>query len=200
MYTTVSSWIEARHKSIEKWTKDLVEKEEDHLVITALESLLNNQVSGSVTAKKINDIYLPSLVSGHRTSVSFVWGVMADASRWFGSTHNQQLVDLVVAIKQLPDVVNKAGYVVTHGGKVIWRGLHDFGWIFYEHGLDLDRDIEGSTYEEWHAQAPGHLNSNIFAATLMTRSEMSSSMFYADRAFSNITAPFDETRDSRDGR
>ncbi|KAG9838975.1 acetyl-CoA synthetase-like protein, partial [Aureobasidium melanogenum] len=173
MYTTVSSWIRARHESIEKWTKIPVEKEEDHLVITALESLLNNQVSGSATAKKINDIYLRSLVSGHRTSVSFVWGVFADASRWFGASHTQQLVDLIVAIKQLPDVVDKAGHVVTNGGRVIWRELHDFGWIFFEHGLDLDLDTEGSTYAEWHVQAPGHLNSHTLAATSMQREKSS---------------------------
>lgn len=129
MYTTVSSWIEGRHKSIDKWTKDPLEKEEDHLVITALESLLNDEASGSATAKNINDIYIPSLVSGHRTSVSFIWGVLADASRWFGSSHTQQLVDLAIAIEQLPDVANKAGHVVTHGGRVIWRGMHDFGWV-----------------------------------------------------------------------
>ncbi|KAG9594574.1 acetyl-CoA synthetase-like protein, partial [Aureobasidium melanogenum] len=176
MYTTVSSWIRARHESIEKWTKIPVEKEEDHLVITALESLLNNQVSGSATAKKINDIYLRSLVSGHRTSVSFVWGVFADASRWFGASHTQQLVDLIVAIKQLPDVVDKAGHVVTNGGRVIWRELHDFGWIFFEHGLDLDLDTEGSTYAEWHVQAPGHLNSHTLAATSMQREKSSTSI------------------------
>ncbi|KAG9943268.1 hypothetical protein KCU85_g8798, partial [Aureobasidium melanogenum] len=197
MYTTVSSWIEGRHKSIDKWTKDPLEKEEDHLVITALESLLNDEASGSATAKNINDIYIPSLVSGHRTSVSFIWGVLADASRWFGSSHTQQLVDLAIAIEQLPDVANKAGHVVTHGGRVIWRGMHDFGWIFYEHGLDLDLDTEGSTYAEWHAQAPGHLNAHTFAATWMQR-EKSSSMFYADSAFSNIMAPFDKTREMAD--
>lgn len=215
MYTTVSSWVEARHESIEKWTKDPVEKQEDHLVITALESLLNNEASGSATAKKINDIYLNSLVSGYRTSVSFVWGVFADASRWFGASHTQQLVDLIVAIKQLPDVVNKAGYVVTIGGRVIFRELHDFGWIFFEHGLgkwvsipcpqncrltrftDLDLQTEGSKYAEWHAQAPGHLNSHTFAAAWMQR-EKSSSLFYADRAFDNILQPFDETREMAD--
>ncbi|KAH0032986.1 hypothetical protein KCU78_g2556, partial [Aureobasidium melanogenum] len=197
MYTTVSSWVETRHESIEKWTKAPVEKQEDHLVIAALESLLNHEASGSVTAKKIKDIYLNSLVFGHRTSVSFVWGVFADASRWFGASHTQQLVDLIVAIKQLPDVVNKAGYVVTHGGRVIFRELHDFGWIFFEHGLDLDLQTEGSTYAEWHVQAPGHLNSHTFAATWMQR-EKASSLFYADRAFDNILQPFDETREMAD--
>lgn len=135
MYTTVSSWIDDRRKSNEKWTKYPMEKEDNDLIIAALKSLLEGKVSGSATAMRLDDILRPRLITGQRAGVSYIWGLVADASRWFGASHTQQLVDLVVAIKQLPDVVNEAGYVVTHGGKVIWREMHDFHWIFYEHGL-----------------------------------------------------------------
>lgn len=135
MCTTVSSWIDDQHKSIEKWAKNPTDKEEDHLVITAFESLLNNQTSGSATATQFNNILAPRLITGYRFGVGFIWGKLADASRWFGGSHTQQLVDLVVAIKQLPDVINKAGYAVTYNGNIIWRGFPEFGWVFYEHGL-----------------------------------------------------------------
>ncbi|KAK6000886.1 hypothetical protein QM012_002969 [Aureobasidium pullulans] len=182
MYTTVPSWIEEKHKLVEKWGRDPTDKEENHLVITALESLLNNGVSGSETAMKTNTIYFPRLISGLRAGVGFIWASVADASRRFGASHTQQLVDLVVATKQLPDVTNEIGYVVTYREQVIWREMPDFGWIFYEHGLDLDLDTEGSTNAEWHAQAPGHLNAHTFAASL----------------FDNILQPFDENRELAD--
>ncbi|KAG9868711.1 acetyl-CoA synthetase-like protein, partial [Aureobasidium melanogenum] len=69
MYTTVSSWIGARHEAIKKWTKNPVQKEEDYLVITALESLLNNEASGSATAKMIKArgrIRRKADISGHK--------------------------------------------------------------------------------------------------------------------------------------
>lgn len=81
MYSTVSSWTEARHEMIDKWTKNPLVKEEDHLIITSLESPLYHEASGSATAKNINDIYLHSLIFGDRTSVSFIWGVLPDAPR-----------------------------------------------------------------------------------------------------------------------
>lgn len=45
MSATVSAWLEKERQSIEKWAKDPVDKEENHLVISALESLLNGQLS-----------------------------------------------------------------------------------------------------------------------------------------------------------
>jgi hypothetical protein len=47
------------------------------------------------------------------------------------------LVDLLIAIKQLPDVINDAGSAVTYRGRLIWRQMPDWGWIFFEHGLGM---------------------------------------------------------------
>jgi hypothetical protein len=208
MFTTVSAWIEKERQSTEKWTKDPVDKEENHLVITALGSLLNNQLSGSATATRISEILAPRLITGHRAGVGWLWGKLADSTRHFGATHTQQLVDLHIAIKQLPDIINNAGYVVTYGGKVIWREMPDWGWIFFEHGLGmcsplntsqtyltrhtgLDLDNEAS-YAEWHAQGPGHLSATIFTVTLMVQSEEFRSLAsYASDAFDEILESFD---------
>jgi hypothetical protein len=137
MPTDVSAWIAGQRQSMEKWKKDPVDKEEIHLVITALESLLNGQISGSATATRINEILAPRLISGQRARVGWLWGKLANATRHLGATHTKQLVDLLIAIKQLPDIVNDAGRVVTYGGRVIWRQMPDWGWIFFEHGLGM---------------------------------------------------------------
>ncbi|CAD0110875.1 unnamed protein product, partial [Aureobasidium uvarum] len=181
-----------RRNSNERFTKDPITKEGNDLVLKALESLLHNQLSSSATATRINEIFAPRLISGLNAGVGWLWGTLSDSTRYFGASHTQQLVDLVVALKQLPDVVDKAGYVVKYGGKVIWREMHDWGWIFAEHGI-------GSSYEQWHAQAPGLLNANIFAATLTTRTDVfTSSMDYANIAFWEILPPFDEGREMAD--
>jgi hypothetical protein len=137
MSTVVSTWVEQARESIDKWTKDPINKEEKHLVITAIESLLHDQFSGAATATRINEILAPRLISGLRAGVGWLWGVLASATRHLGATHTQQLVDLLIAIKQLPDITNNAGYVVTYGGKVIWREMPDWGWVFFEHGLGM---------------------------------------------------------------
>jgi hypothetical protein len=151
MSTTVSAWVEEERQSTEKWTKDPVDKEEKHLVITALESLLNNQLSGSATATRINEILAPRLITGHRAGVGWLWGKLAGSTRYFGATHTQQLVDIHIAIKQLPDIINNAGYVVTYGGKVIWRQMPDWGWIFFEHGLGMWSPLDTSQTYLTHA-------------------------------------------------
>jgi hypothetical protein len=137
MSTAVSAWVEQIRQSIEKWTKDPIDKEEKHLVISALEPLLNDQLSGSATATLINGILAPRLISGQRAGVGWLWGKLADATRHLGATHTQQLVDLLIAIKQLPDITNDAGRTVTYGGKVIWRQMPDWGWVLFEHGLGM---------------------------------------------------------------
>ena len=137
MSTAMSNWIGKQRQSIEKWTKDPIDKEEKHLVLSALESLLRNQLSGSAAATRINEVLAPRLKSGLRAGVGWLWGVLADGTRHFGATHTQQWIDLHIAIKQLPDIINDAGYVVTYGSRVIWREMPDFGWIFFEHGLGM---------------------------------------------------------------
>jgi hypothetical protein len=137
MSTAVSIWSVEVRQSIDKWTKDPIDREEKHLVISALESLLHDQVSGAATATQINDILAPRLISGLRAGVGWLWGVLAGATRHLGASHTQQLVDLLIAIRQLPDVINDAGRTVTHGGKVIWRQMPDWGWVFFEHGLGM---------------------------------------------------------------
>ncbi|KAI4726158.1 hypothetical protein E4T49_06103 [Aureobasidium sp. EXF-10728] len=195
MSTTVSSWIETRRTSNEKFTKDPITKQENNLVLTVLESLLQNQASGSATASRINEIYSPRLTSGRGPGVGWLWGALADGTRWFGASHTQQLVGLVVTLKQLPDVVDRVGHVVKYSGKVIWREMPDWGWIFAEHGIGLDYDTEGCSYEQWHAQAPGLLNANIFAATLTSRTDIfTPNMHYANIAFREILQPFDDSR------
>ncbi|KAH0287527.1 hypothetical protein M436DRAFT_57577 [Aureobasidium namibiae CBS 147.97] len=192
MSTTISTWVEKERQSIEKWSKDPVGKEESHLVISALESLLNGQLSGSATATRINEILVPRLIYGTRADVGGLWGKLAGMTRYFGATHTQQLVDLHIAIKNLPDIINNAGHVVTYGGKVIWRQMPDWGWIFFEHGLDLDLQSE-DPYDEWHAQAPGKLAATIFTATLMVQSkDFRSLAIYACDALKEILEPFDD--------
>lgn len=209
MSTTISAWVEKERQSIERWSRDPVGKKENHLVISALESLLNGQLSGSITATRINEILAPRLISGTRAGVGGLWGKLAGMTRFFGATHTQQLVDLHIAIKNLPDVINSAGYVVTYGGKVIWRQMPDWGWVFFEHGLGMypllrvdqshltrkaDLDLQSEDpYEEWHAQAPGKLAATIFTATLMVQSEGFRSLAtYACDAFKEILEPFDD--------
>lgn len=209
MSTTVSAWADKEFQSTEKWTKDPVDKEENHLVVSALESLLNKQLSGSTTAIRINEILAPRLITGHRAGVGWLWGKLAESTRHFGATHTQQLVDLHIAIKQLPDIINNAGSVVTYGGKVIWRQMPDWGWILFEHGLgmwsslntgqtyltrhtDLDPTHE-ACYAEWHAQVPGHLSATIFTVTLMVQSEDFRTLAsYANDAFDEILESFDD--------
>jgi hypothetical protein len=211
MSTAVSAWVEQTRQSIEKWTKDPIDKEEKHLVISALEPLLNDQLSGSATATLINEILAPRLISGQRAGVGWLWGKLADATRHLGATHTQELVDFLIAIKQLPDIVNDAGSVVKYGGRVIWRQMPDWGWIFFEHGLgmwsplidgqtrlihdtDLDHQDEAS-YADWHAQALGHLGATIFTVTLMVQSEDFRSLApYSHCAFQKILTSFDDER------
>jgi len=209
MSTTISAWVKKERQSIEKWSKHPVEKEEDHLVLTTLESLLNDEISSTATATRINEILAPRLISGTRSGVGGLWGKLAGMTRYFGATHTQQLVDLHIAIKHLPDVTNNAGYVVTYGGRVIWRQMPDWGWIFFEHGLGMyhplradqshltckaDLDLQSEDpYDEWHAQAPGKLAATIFTATLMVQSEDFRDLAtYARIAFKEILEPFDD--------
>jgi hypothetical protein len=209
MSTTVSAWIDKERQSTDKWAKDPVDKEEIRLVISALESLLNVQLSGSATATLINEILAPRLISGQRAGVGWLWGKLAEATRHLGATHTQQLVDLLIAIKQLPDITNDAGRMVTYGGKVIWRQMPDWGWVFFEHGLGMRSSlVTGETYltqysdldmndkdfyAEWHAQAPGKLSATIFTATLMVQSEDFRSLAsYAGDAFEELLKPFDD--------
>lgn len=135
MSITVSAWLEQERQSIEKWTKDTVAKKEEHLVLTTLGSLLNDELSGSAAATQINDILAPRLIYG--AGVGWLWGKLAGMTRYFGASHKQQLVDLHIAIKNLPDIINDAGYKVTYGGQVIWRDMPDWGWVFFEHGMGM---------------------------------------------------------------
>ncbi|KAI4851203.1 hypothetical protein E4T44_02280 [Aureobasidium sp. EXF-8845] len=203
MSTAVSTWVEQARQSIEKWTKDSIEKEEKHLVISALESLLHDRLSGAATATWMNEILAPRLISGLRAGVGWLWGVLAGATRPLGASHTQQLVDLLIAIKQLPDITNDAGYVVTYGGKVIWREMPDWGWVFFEHGLGMWLSLftgevyldmnDKNFYAEWHAQAPGKLSATIFTATLMVQNEEFRSLAsYAPCAFAEIISSFDD--------
>ncbi len=137
MPTTISSWVQNRRASQEKWQKDPLEKEENFLIISAFEQLLNNKLSASSTASRINEIVFPRLISGLRASVGFIWGLFADATKHFGASHTQQLADVIIAIRELPDVVNEKGYKVIRSGEVVWRGMPDFGWIFAEHGVRM---------------------------------------------------------------
>jgi hypothetical protein len=147
MSTSVSVWIAKQRQSTDKWAKDPVDKKENHLVISALESLLNGQLSSSATATRINEILAPRLISGQRAGVGWLWGKLADATKYLGATHTQQLVDLLIAIKQLPDITNDAGRTVTYSGKVIWRQMPDWGWVFFEHGLGMRSSlVTGETY------------------------------------------------------
>lgn len=137
MPTTISSWVEAQRASQEKWQKDPLEKEENFLIISAFEQLLNNQLSASSTASRINEIVSPRLISGLRASVGCICGLFADATKHFGTSHTQQLADVIIAIRELPDVVDQKGYKVIRSGEVVWRGTPDFGWIFAEHGVRM---------------------------------------------------------------
>ncbi|KAI4842066.1 hypothetical protein E4T44_07532 [Aureobasidium sp. EXF-8845] len=192
MSTAVSAWVDQARQSIERWTKDPSVKEDEHLVVSALESLLHGQLSGATTATRINEILAPRLISGLRRGVGWLWGVLAGATRHLGASHTQQLVNLLIAIRRFPDVIDDAGRTVTYGGKVIWRQMPDWGWIFFEHGLDLDLDNE-FPYADWHAQAPGKLSSTIFTATLMVQSEDFRSLAsYGPCAFREILTSFDD--------
>jgi hypothetical protein len=103
MSTPVSAWVQQARQMIEKWTEDSIVKEEEYLVISALESLLHNQLSGAATATRINEILAPRLISGLRSGVGWLWGVLAGATRHLGASHTQQLVDLLM-LSMMPAV------------------------------------------------------------------------------------------------
>ncbi|THV85912.1 hypothetical protein D6C86_08168 [Aureobasidium pullulans] len=200
MPTTISSWVQNRRASQEKWQKDPLEKEENFLIISAFEQLLSNKLSASSTASRINEIVSPRLISGLRASVGCIWGLFADATKHFGASHTQQLADVIIAIRELPDVANEEWYKVIRSGQVVWRGMPDFGWIFAEHGVQIN-GTDGMTHDEWHSQEEELLNATVLVATLMQRggSFGIGMMYHAHDAFNEVERPFDDEREMADG-
>ncbi|KAI5270679.1 hypothetical protein E4T47_05959 [Aureobasidium subglaciale] len=193
MSMTLYTWLATQRAAEEKWTTNSTDKQENNLILSTLESLLLDQLSAQETAIHINDILSPRLISGTRAGVSWLWGKVADAVKYFGGSHTNQLVDLHIAIRKLPDIVNGYGYKITYAGKVIWRELPYWGWIFAEHAVDINYP-EGFSYDEWHAQAPERLNASIFCASLMQKSEdwKTEMAFHAHDAFKEVMDGFDE--------
>jgi hypothetical protein len=108
---------------------------ENQQVIRVMENLFNNETTPSKAADSIAAIYEPRQNTHHSTNFKSLWGIIAAASQTFSGKDSELLAELFIAIKSLPDVTNKHGYVFKSGGGVVWKDTPDWGWIYWEHGL-----------------------------------------------------------------
>ena len=110
-------------------------EEERAQAVTVIESLLNGEHSASTTARSIAAIYQPRIESGRRITVGDLWGTIIAATTLLDGAASELLVDLIIAIGNLPDVVGATGVPIKLSGCVIWRDLPDWAWLFREYGI-----------------------------------------------------------------
>ncbi|KAI5195569.1 malic acid transporter [Aureobasidium subglaciale] len=71
-----SFWFFSEQRaSEEKWTTNPIDKQENDLILSTLNSLLLDQLSAQESATHINSILSPRLISGHRAGVSWLWDI-----------------------------------------------------------------------------------------------------------------------------
>lgn len=132
---TVSSWASTYISHLSSRTPE--EKLEITQSIHLIASVLQGTISAPEAASQIAAIFKPGMNTAHSTNFKALWGIIAGATRTFSGVENESLVDLYFAIKELPEVTNKYGYVFKVGGKHPWSEMPDWGWVYWEHGLGM---------------------------------------------------------------
>lgn len=105
--------------------------------IDALEAMLNGQNTPAGTAHTIADFSKPLILgSGYaHDHIHRLWTTITDAVVHFDDSRSGLLADLVIAIYDLPDLLDSKGRSVSVVGSKVWRELPDWGWIFGEAAL-----------------------------------------------------------------
>ncbi|SMY29908.1 unnamed protein product [Zymoseptoria tritici ST99CH_1A5] len=149
-------------------------------VTEAINACIDGSRSPEASACMIGDTY-----QGHWTlpfnECKFVWSEIASASLRVDETFAPRLADLFIAIKAQPDLVNAAGYPTDIGGR-FWKDTPSWGWMFYEHALDINplevhpevdpRDADRT----WREQGSGLISCTMFCANLLVRADFETHM------------------------
>lgn len=152
--------------------------------IGVFEALLGAGLDPKEAARKIVHIYEPIIRAGGNDSrIGEIWGILCSAVRTLGDSNelNDRLVQLIVAMKDLPALKDENGHAIKHewGGRY-WMDLPMWGLTFREYGIFLEPD-EDLGEEEWLSQATPFLNATSFAAKLLSQvPEMKDISFHAE--------------------
>jgi hypothetical protein len=103
--------------------------------IDAIENFLTDGQSTLEAARCIANIYEPRLKSRQRYDAGILWAEISEAARSIDGSAPAQLAELVVALRDRPDVVSNTGQVVKYGDWVYWRDVPKFGQRFWEYGF-----------------------------------------------------------------
>ena len=130
---TIASWTESCRSA--KFRQSAT----DQTTIGLYQDFLNEDITAEECARRVAAIYEP-LITGDPKSLplAHLWEVLCDAVRKLGEVSGvkERLVDLVTAISQLPEVIDKNGQAIVHDWDgSYWRVLPDFPQMFREYGV-----------------------------------------------------------------
>jgi len=132
---TISDWADNFRNEREKLSINELDKKEDIRAIDVIESLLNGEQSATTAARSIAEIYEPRIKTNHRKSVGILWGTISEASKFLAGSAPELLADLMLAIRELPDVIVSKGCPAQCDNIVCWRDLPEWGRTFREYGI-----------------------------------------------------------------
>lgn len=221
--TSAPVWATSARERRKRHPRNINDVNEDIDAIDAIELFLTGGLSTRETARWIADVYEPCLRTRQRNDIATLWAIICQAARSIDGSAATQLAELVIALRNQPDVISNYGKVVEFGHWVYWRELPKFGQMFREHGFGESRtrapnmttlspwwyhvvvvandcsEIEppNGNDTEWYAQAPKLLNITVFAANLMVHVDKRPNVSFAASILldEGIDRPYDDTRE-----
>lgn len=123
---------------------------EDLQAISVIEDFLTGGQSTFRAARRIAGIYEPRLKTNYRSDVAILWVNICQAARSIDSSASVRLAQLMLSIRDRPDVVTPAGDVVKHGNLVYWWDLPRWGQVFREYGYGRLTCLDTTCFPRHH--------------------------------------------------
>lgn len=126
--------------NVRQWTQRMNEKEEyntsgEQQLIAVLPKLCNGTITPHAAAVSIATAFKEQIQ--HQSIVYwYMWSIYIDAIFSLTTTGDQRnlerLVDTLIELSKLPDVYDRNGQVAKKNGRVFWRDIPEFGFVFYD--------------------------------------------------------------------
>lgn len=137
--TAAPVWATSAREQRKNYSRNLNDMNEDIDAIDAIELFLIGGLSTSKAARCIAAIYEPCLRTKQRNDIASLWAIICQAAKSIDGSAPAQLAELVIALRNQPDIISSYGKAVQFGYWVYWRDLPRFGQMFREYGFGESR-------------------------------------------------------------
>lgn len=126
--TDNEDWTKIVRENISASQSDLAEQELQTL--DAIELFLQNRSTAADTAKALAKIFEPTIKLNFESPLLQLWGLFDAAVAL--SRGQKDMVDLLLAVRDLPDCCGPHENSIFLGGGIVWRDLPRWGFMLRE--------------------------------------------------------------------